>query len=82
MFKVGQKVVYIGDYKLGNSGVPLFRHEVYTVAYIDIGYLGIVELGIAPTGRYYREKEELFRPLDYDFVEEVIASLKEETVEA
>ena len=57
MFRVGQKVVYIGDYKLGRSGVPLFRHEVYTVAYIDIGYLGIVELGISPKGVCYREKE-------------------------
>ncbi len=85
MFKVGQKVVCIKEFEGVYEGFPelSMRNKlpvkgcIYTILEICAdGYLALV--GFSYSGIYDPNK---FRPLDYDFVEEVIEQVKPKTHE-
>ncbi len=85
MFKVGQKVVFISE------SIPNFfmscpaKGEIVTIKSFDYDFdetsIVLVEYEFAPSGLPQCYATKRFRPLDYDFVEEVIEQVKPEKIE-
>lgn len=72
MFRVGQKVVCIDDSSGWASKQKLLtKNETYTIEYVNK-----VNGDIKVYGIYGEWNNSRFRPLDYDFVEEVIKQVK------
>lgn len=85
MFKVGQKVVYIGKNPPNPNIKPPQYNEVVTISSESIirkGNYSLSEYPLAKSGLPQFFPKRVLRPLDYNFVEEVIKQVepKEELV--
>ncbi len=67
--ELGQKVVCI------KAIDNLKLNEIYTISYLDQDCCRLSELDFEPANEFYHISR--FRPLDYDFVEEVIKQVKQ-----
>ena len=71
-FKRGQKVICI------KPTHNLVKHEIYTISLIEDDACRLEELEYEPKWEgYYLFR---FKPLDYEFVEEVLSKIKEESL--
>ena len=78
MFKVGEKVVCIDDspfYSDNITSSELKKGDIYILSMITRGGVGCYIKELKP--EFYLRR---FKPLDYDFVEELLLKLKEELV--
>lgn len=91
-FKVGQKVVCVakvsgiawcGEFKGQYSGNNTVLGEIYTISgFSSIGSVRLFELPVCPDGFPQAFRPSYFKPLDYEFVEEVIKQVTPKEVEA
>lgn len=79
-FKVGQKVVCVQNFT-GTCGIPLIKGEIYTCVKIK-DYPEGQSISVDKLGPKWDTWAYRFRPLDYDFVEEVIKQVTPKEQEA
>ena len=83
MFKTGQKVVCTySEWKNHKEPTPSFapkKNEIYNITKINRRLSGIY-LILQECSSLYEWSAKYFRPLDYDFVEEVIRQVTEKPI--